>query len=416
MSGEIPPVELGVLGLAKQTSAGAFTAPTNWIEWETLGLDYAEQVTTINVASGSVSGQYAKPYGYKMEGPFSFIPGGSHGAIVAFGALSANSQIAAQTADTTSAGVTTASGFSTLVLTTGGTYGVGDMVTIGTGTTAELRMVYSYTSASKTLVVGELLLNAAAAAGLAVTRGVQISMTTNPNSPALPRFSIEKNNASVWSERWVDVYFDQLDYKQAAGKLDATATIKAQTDGGESAVTTPAPSVGEQADLRDVFTHANMQMIFAGDSIQFSGTPGTFQAGPLNDVTDITLTIKNNLREYWTQGKKIPRLGRGELTVEGTYTIINRGGSATEFRQAINAVAQQTNAMYLQWTQNQATTGTAAMRGFGFYLPKVKITAPKHPQAIGSSLSTQVTFVAEPPSPTASIIQARFVDGVGTAF
>jgi hypothetical protein len=282
--------------------------------------------------------------------------------------------MAALTADTTAGAIVTALGLSTTTLTAGNVaIAPGQWVQFGSTATLEMRQVYSYVNGSKTIVVPELLTNAAAAPGIAFMRVAQHKITPlvrgDTNFMTLPTASVSFNKGGTYEWTYAGVFASQMrwagDNNDVMSTLDLFPTVDPVRPGSP---TTFAPTGSEYSDQDKFMTINNGLIATYGDP----SASGTSSMQFLKNITTWNIQVNNNVapKHTWNLQKHVSGYP-GLQGISGQYAYINqdkRNAPYEDFIAPSSSVIQSVPIL-ISLYNNAGSVASPVPQCVGFYVP-----------------------------------------------
>lgn len=416
---------IGAIGYAEETTPGTYVSPTRWLYPDTNGLLKDTDLITVKAMSGSRASTRARRTTLnKPAGSLGYNLFATHGAPLLKNLFGADTILPKKT-DTvkTATPVATVNGVSTVTLTnTSGTntYTQGAWFVLGTGLTAEARMIESISgngAAGTILTMAAYNKQAAAAAGTACYQGLQFQFTTQPRVGVLPTFSLEDQYSSLFAYQYAGCLFDKMGFKGGASEIKCTADIFSTAAPIHlSSPTAPAPTAGEFADLkwplsiRDSIVMAYGDLTALGSAAATYGglaaTVATAGVQNLTGVEDWSLDFQNGLiKKPTTNQSNAYRAWPGEQDCVGSYKYCNEALRSAEWDDFIQLVASQTSPFLAGAAINSSLTSTETFYGVGFYVPATEFLKATPIKVANDVIGETIEFGAVPATANGDYVQ-----------
>lgn len=359
----------GYVGVQLQPTYGTFLAPgtDNFLPVNappTLASKYDK--ISKDVYAGSVDTNRQQRVGKaKVGGNLAHDLYSDLGIPLLIAALGQNQVKTAVASDTIST-VTTTGGKSSIVLTTGsGTYTVGAWTLIGSGASQEIRRVISWTSGTKTLVVGALSL--VHGAGTTVVQPQQIRGYTSPQASSR-LVSVEECLGGVYSNHYLNGYVNKYDLKAQKDSIGITEEIlfDAQRVEGQVPTAYATTSLTDQ-NLANAFAFTDCLLIVGNDD----GATGASSVSQSLNVEDYSLSISLNCtQKAYPDGNDFYRVFQGgKRVVSIDYALMNGANRPAIWSDFVKGNVEA--AFYASHARNTGTPSNPSWVATGFYAANV---------------------------------------------
>lgn len=263
-------------------------------------------------------------------------------------------------------------------------------------------------SASGSLLVKRLKINAAAAAGIYVTQPAQDkyanSLLPSQNSLELPCLTIEQNLGKLYSWLYGGAYVDKfnLDYSAAAVKAHADivagagvpvyVTSSTASDGSALRMGTFNPTQTQVQDALKPFNGGLTTVAYLSDP---EGT-GTISLQTHDGVQNLKMNYDNKIiSEPIMNGEQMYGYWPGDdVTCQYTWDVINTAGRNAEYTDLVRPGTA--TPMHVHSYRNNGTAAAPKLVGVSLYSQYVKLQVADENGAQGKTNSISITANAMP--------------------